>query len=51
MKMTIATETTRFAELGRDSRPDRHAGSTLRLIHAMVPNGEPESGQTTKVLE
>ncbi|MGB7543030.1 MAG: hypothetical protein WA373_11965 [Burkholderiales bacterium] len=51
LKMIIATETTRFAEPGRNSPLGRNAGSTLRLVNAMVTDGKPASVRTIKVVE
>jgi hypothetical protein len=51
MKVIIAKESTPFAGQGRNSPRGRNAGSTLRLINAIYPNGGPESGQTIKGLK
>lgn len=51
IKTLRATETTRVAELAKNSPLPDHAEDTLRLLNDLYPNKEPQPGQLIKIVE
>lgn len=46
----VATRGTHFAELARQSPIERHPEEQLRLLNNIFPRGEPQPGQTLKIV-